>query len=51
MIILPRTYATVPKKRAFEYFGLNEDKSNSQSVSNNVLSLGATAISNMIKQL
>ena len=39
------------KKRAFEYFGLNEDKSNSQSVSNNVLSLGATAISNMIKQL
>ena len=39
------------KKRAFEYFGLNEDKSNTQSVLNNVLSLGATAISNMIKQL
>lgn len=38
-------------KKAFKYFGLKEDLSNSQLVSYNILSLGAKALSSMIEQL
>lgn len=39
------------KRKAFVYFGLNEDKSNSQLASKNIFQLGANALSTVIKQL